>query len=168
MITPALIRRIRDEYVLDWDGIHGVTHWARVLENGLRVAAESHADADIVRLFAVLHDSRRHNDEHDPQHGERAAEFAERLRGELFDLDDTRFATLRVACARHTHGRTHPDITVQTCWDADRLDLMRVGTMPHPQYLCTDAAKRRETIEWATQRSERYHIPTIVAEWNNW
>jgi hypothetical protein len=35
------------------------------------------------------------------------------------------------------------DITVQTCWDADRLDLPRVGIQPLPQFLCTEAAKKR-------------------------
>ena len=166
MITPALIRRIRDEYLLEWDGIHGVSHWARVLENGLRLAKETNADVDVVRLFAVLHDSRRINDGHDPRHGERAAEFAEQVRGELFDLDDGRFALLRVACAQHTSGRTHADETVRTCWDADRLDLMRVGTMPHAKYLCTRAGKLPATIAWATERSERFHEPALVHEWS--
>ncbi len=167
IITLALMRRIHSQYVLDWEGIHGVSHWGRVLENGERLATETDADLDVVRLFAVLHDSCRNNDGHDPQHGERAAVFAERLRGTLVELDNTRFALLRVACARHTHGRSHPDITVQTCWDADRLDLMRVGTLPDPRYLCTDAAKRQPTLEWATRRSSDGFVPAIVNQWHD-
>jgi uncharacterized protein len=46
-------------------------------------------------------------------------------------------------------------VTVQTCWDADRLDLGRVGKHPHPRYLCTPAARDREVIEWAYRRSVR-------------
>jgi uncharacterized protein len=47
------------------------------------------------------------------------------------------------------------NITVQTCWDADRLDLGRVGTTPDPRYLCTAAAKQSDIIEWALRRSQR-------------
>jgi hypothetical protein len=36
-ITADLLRG----YSLDSNGIHGVAHWARVTENGLRVARES-------------------------------------------------------------------------------------------------------------------------------
>lgn len=38
IFPPSLIRIIREQYQLPWDGIHGVSHWARVLENGLRLA----------------------------------------------------------------------------------------------------------------------------------
>ena len=40
-ITPALLEAIRQGYALPWMGIHGVTHWARVLENGLRLAEQT-------------------------------------------------------------------------------------------------------------------------------
>ena len=52
-----------------------------------------------------------------------------------------------------TDGGTEADVTVQTCWDADRLDLGRVGIRPHPRYLCTPAARSAEVIEWAHARS---------------
>jgi uncharacterized protein len=42
---------------------------------------------------------------------------------------------------------------VQTCWDADRLDLGRVGKRPDPRRLCTPAARDRDVIEWAYRRS---------------
>ena len=53
------------------------------------------------------------------------------------------------SCIGHTHERTHPDVTVQTCWDADRLDLGRVGITPHPSRLCIEVTRRAETIRWA-------------------
>ncbi len=34
----AIVRVILDGYVLPVQGLHGVVHWARVLENGLRIA----------------------------------------------------------------------------------------------------------------------------------
>ena len=44
---------------------------------------------------------------------------------------------------------------MQVCWDADRLDLGRVGYMPHPSRLCTPAARDAELIRWAYERSVR-------------
>ncbi|MGO9117211.1 MAG: hypothetical protein ACLQPD_06315 [Desulfomonilaceae bacterium] len=40
-----------------------------------------------------------------------------------------------------------------TCWDADRLDIGRVGLKPVARKLCTEAAKKPEMIEWAYERS---------------
>ena len=77
------------------------------------------------------------------------------LRGRLFDLTDHEFHLLHRACAGHTHERTHLDVTIQTCWDADRLDLGRVGITPHPKYLGTEVARRPATIKWADRRELR-------------
>jgi uncharacterized protein len=85
----------------------------------------------------------------------------------VFELSDREFQLLHRACAGHTHERIHPDVTIQTCWDADRLDLGRVGITPSPYYLNTEAAKRPETIKWADRRATMGFIPEIVAcEWH--
>ncbi|MFM7531655.1 MAG: hypothetical protein ACKO5J_04035, partial [Rubrivivax sp.] len=55
----------------------------------------------------------------------------------------------------HSSGLTEADVTVQTCWDADRLDLGRVGIRPSPRYLCTPAARQPETIARAYAASTR-------------
>ena len=136
-----LVHRILEDYELAWDGVHGVGHWARVLENGLRLAETMGAKVEVVQLFAVFHDSRRVGEGHDDGHGQRGADLAAELRGDLFNLCDADFELLYEACARHTDGLIEGDITIQTCWDADRLDLGRVGMMPARQKLCTAAAK---------------------------
>jgi len=164
MDIDQILQAVLDEYVLPWDGDHGVGHWARVLENGLRLAEETGADVEVVSLFAVLHDSRRIDEYADPDHGPRAAEFASSLRGRWFDLPDQGFRLLHRACSGHTRERTHPDVTIQTCWDADRLDLGRVGVTPHPSRLCTDVAKRAETIAWADGRATLQIVPPFVRE----
>jgi len=124
------VHAILEKYSLPWGGTHGVSHWARVLENGLRLAEETGASIEVVPLFAVFHDSRRINEGEDDGHGRRGAELATELRGRLFDLSDEDFNLLYEACAQHTDGLTDGDITVQTCWDADRLDLGEWASCP--------------------------------------
>jgi uncharacterized protein len=168
-----ILHAILEEYELPWDGLHGVAHWARVLENGLRLADETGADTEVVQLFAILHDSRRRSEGTDPNHGPRAARFAAEFQGSFFHLRNPQFRRLRRACAGHTRETTHPDITVQTCWDADRLDLGRVGIRPDPMYLGTASAKRGETIAWANARATFGLVPEfVIDEWGidleNW
>jgi uncharacterized protein len=161
-----ILHAVLEDYALPWGGYHGVAHWARVLENGLRLAEETGANADVVRLFAVLHDSRRINEGFDPKHGPRAAEFARTLRGRFYELPDHEFLLLHRACAGHTHELTHPDVTIQTCWDADRLDLGRVGITPHPNRLCTAASKHPDMLRWADNRATLGVVPELV--WTAW
>lgn len=164
MDLKPLLAAILEEYALPINGYHGVSHWARVFENGKKLCETTDANIEVVSLFAVLHDSQRVNENHDPEHGPRAAEFAKRARGNFFELDDAAFRLLHAACEGHTHERTHPDVTVQTCWDSDRLDLGRVGITPHRDYLCTAAAKNARMIRWADGRAAFRFVPEIVAE----
>jgi uncharacterized protein len=164
MNLKPILQAILEDYALPLGGDHGVAHWARVLENGLRLAEETGSNIQVVQLFAILHDSRRINEVTDPEHGPRAAEFAAELRGNAFDLDDHEFRLLYRACEGHTHERNHPDVTIQTCWDSDRLDLGRVGITPHPSRLCTEIAKRPDTIKWADGRASFGVVPNFVLE----
>ncbi len=118
--------------------VHGPDHWRRVERNGLLLATRTGADIAVVRLFALFHDSRRENDGWDDNHGARGAEYATRLRGTAYDLPDDRFELLHYACIWHTDGEHHDDPTIATCWDADRLDLGRVGIIPDPEFMSTD------------------------------
>ncbi|MDR0996863.1 MAG: hypothetical protein LBL69_04265 [Zoogloeaceae bacterium] len=163
---PALLLTILTTYALSPDGPHGVVHWARVMENGLLMAAENGADAEVVRLFALFHDSRRVNDQRDNGHGQRGGDFAKSLRGSLIHLDDARFALLYEACRLHTDGLTEADPTLQTCWDADRLDLGRVGIVPKPERLCTDAARAR--LAWAHERAITHVQPADTLRRLGW
>ena len=153
MINKELVRIIRDQFTLEWTGIHGAPHWSRVRENGLRLSEMTDANPKVVELFAFLHDSRRLNEGHDPGHGARAAVFAQMLAGTVFELDASDLSCLMSACHGHSDGMTVGDITVLTCWDADRLDLGRVGIKPRPHRLCTEAARDPVILEWAYRRS---------------
>jgi uncharacterized protein len=159
---PRVLRAVLQDYALPWNGDHGIAHWARVLEIGEKLTEMTGARLEVVRLFAVLHDSKRLNENTDPDHGPRAAEFARTLRGTAFVLDDDDFERLHRACFGHTHERTHPDVTIQTCWDSDRLDLGRVGIFPDPYYLSTNAARNPEMIRWADGRARMEYVPELV------
>lgn len=161
-----IVQVIIEEYALPLHGYHGVAHWARVLENGRRLCEETGANIEVVSLFAVFHDSRRVNEGHDPDHARRGAELAAAFRGQHFDLAGREFKLLERACEGHTHELTHPNVTIQTCWDADRLDLGRVGIVPHPSRLCTAAANQKTTIDWSHGRAAFGIVPDFVnSEW---
>jgi uncharacterized protein len=152
MISQELIRSILGRYTLPWEGIHGVPHWARVLENGRRLLKVTGARG--VRI----------NEGVDDGHGRRGAELARDLRGVAYELDDEAFGLLIKACDLHTEGYLDADISVQTCWDADRLDLGRVGITPRVEKLCTEGAKDPGLLKWAVKRGEALLVPALVSE----
>ncbi len=130
--------------------IHGPRHWRRVAANGLALLAETpEADGLLVFLFSLLHDTMRLNDHRDPDHGERAAAFARELNGGLYRVSSEQMNLLGFALAEHDRGLTSSDATVGACWDADRLNLWRVGIRPEPALLSTQAAKKPARILWA-------------------
>jgi len=157
-----LLGAIRRQYRLSWTGIHGVGHWARVLDTGLRLASVTGADPEVVGCFALFHDACRANDGYDPRHGARGAELAASLLGPRLGCAPARLALLLEACTHHTEGRTDAGVTVATCWDADRLDLLRVGIEPSPRKLCTDAARDPAILAWANDRALRNHVPDFA------
>lgn len=162
MITAPLLHAITAGYRLELDGVHGLAHWARVLENGRRLATVTRADRRVVELFAVLHDSCRVSEITDPDHGRRGADLARELRGDLFQLDDHAFDLLTYACETHTDGIREGDLTVCTCWDADRLDLGRCLIEPDPERLSTAAARDPALLAWADGRAHNFVVPKLV------
>jgi uncharacterized protein len=154
-LTPELLAYLKSIYRLSWYGLHGWDHWTRVYENGMHIARLNGADQLVVGLFAYTHDIDRQHESMDWAHGAHAAErIKNEMQGRFFTLNDTQLQLLLEAVRLHTAGKTEADKTVQTCWDADRLDLWRAGIRPKAKYLCTPEARDRETIEWAIKRSE--------------
>jgi uncharacterized protein len=120
--------------------LHGPGHWRRVAFNGQALAAETTgADAEVAALFALFHDAMRLNDGHDPSHGPRAATLARELSG----LKGGHLVLLAAACDGHADGSVSDDPTIGVCWDADRLDLPRVGVTPDPRLMSTRAGRTR-------------------------
>ena len=153
IVTQPYVDFLAHQYRLSHNGFHGIEHWLRVLINGRLIAAEVGADIEVVEHFALLHDVMREDENTDIQHGNRAADFVKIIAGDWIHLNSEKLDQLVEACRYHSMGRLTHDVTIQTCWDADRLDLGRVGKRPHPTYLGTKAAREPRFLEAAYKRS---------------
>ena len=155
LITSASLKTIYQEFALNLHGPHGFAHWGRVRRNGVELTRKNDANLRVVLLFSIFHDSKRENEGSDPDHGKRGARNALRfMEAGALCISDEEFSLLFKACWGHTYKDvSQPCITVLTCWDADRLDLGRVGIVPHPDRLCTAAGRDQETIQRAYERS---------------
>tara|TARA_B100002019_G_C21271579_1_gene602669 strand:- start:3794 stop:4543 length:750 start_codon:yes stop_codon:yes gene_type:complete len=161
----GLARLLRDGAV-SIDGIHGINHWLRVLTNGLIVSDQEDVDKKIIIAFSFLHDSKRESDYSDSLHGKRISDLllSKKIKG--LKLGKIEKQVLAYACAHHSDGFTVDNLpdglsflngmtdkereyfinTIGACWDADRLDLLRVGVYPEKEYLSTKTAKKNEII----------------------
>jgi len=149
-----MIDLLKDNFSLDWEGIHGVSHWSRVRLNGLEIAKNNGANKKVIELFAFLHDSMRENDSYDPLHGKRAAEFIEELSLDFLRINQQEKELLMTACKHHTDRLSDTtDKTILSCWDSDALDLGRVGIYPLSERLNTNFAKQESFIEKCYARS---------------
>jgi len=138
---PDLLDLVLERTTANLRSIHGVEHWARVERNGLWLAERTGARVKVVRLFALFHDACRLNDWHDPGHGPRAAELAASFGAGRLGLEEEELELLCRACEGHTRERISEDVTIGTCWDADRLDLPRALITPHPRFFSTGAGR---------------------------
>jgi uncharacterized protein len=158
MINETLLSLIKNQFKLDLVSDHGVRHWNRVAEIGDYLSRETGADAEVVNLFAYLHDSRREEEVEDLKHGLRASIFIQELYDKGFlKINNSQLEKLVFACQHHNNSRIKSgDVTVQTCWDADRLDLGRVGIRPYALFLNTPFAKKDKTINrWSNDFLKR-------------
>jgi uncharacterized protein len=141
--------------------LHGITHWKQVESNGLLLASETGADIVVVRLFSLFHDSKRADDGYDEEHGARGAEFAKECFEEhRLDITQEQFDKLYHACKFHTTEHCSGDATIDTCYDADRLDLGRVGIELDPDKMATDFGAKI-----AEKSLDEGVEPEIMREW---
>jgi len=144
MIITTLKDLILSQLKLKHNSIHGIKHWEYVERVGLLLADQTKTNKTVIQLFAYLHDCQRLNDDYDPDHGLRAAEYVDVLykQGKL-QINTGELETLKFTCRYH-NDRTikSADKTVQICWDSDRIDLTRIGVDPKTIVLETDEAKR--------------------------
>lgn len=121
-------------------GIHGLAHSHQVERNALILSSfvESKVNENVIRAFAYFHDSCRINNGSDAMHGERAAQLVESVKGNiLLGLSDEEISLLKLACQLHTDVLCTCLPTIDICFDADRLDLIRCGIMPDATKMAT-------------------------------
>lgn len=138
-----IVKEIRQYVHSQWKlgETHGISHWDRVYNNGLKLITPE-VNSLVVSLFAYLHDSCRLNDGEDINHGKRAAKWIDTLRDTyLKTVSDEDIVLLKEACCLHTIAHKTGNPTIDACFDADRLDLWRVGIIPDPQRLATEKGK---------------------------
>lgn len=149
MIDHArLTNFLRQHFALDWSGIHGASHWARVSRYARYLAQGTDADTEVLSLFALLHDSCRESDHGDPDHGARAARLAREMSGHLYRITSPQEECLAEAIEGHSQGRLSNDVSVQICWDSDRLDLGRLGIQVRPERMGTQRALMLISRPW--------------------
>ena len=158
--------------------IHGPAHWSRVRRFG-SVLAEAEALPDAARacveIFAWVHDLARRHDGGGNEHAIEGAAYIDQVVPAIFGpLPREQMETIRVAILYHSDGMTareaseadvFPDVTWQPelvvatvgcCWDADRLDLPRVGIIPEARFM--------STARWRQVRSVLPSEPEFMAE----
>ena len=146
---------VHSRWTLDY--VHGLEHWDRVYENGQKLLTPD-VHSIVVGLFAYLHDSCREDDFEDIHHGERAAEWIKTLRNTyLKELSNEDFNLLCDACRLHTTVTKTGNPTIDACFDADRLDLWRVGVIPDPERMATKiGAQLARTTDFQKIICEQY------------
>ena len=140
--------------------IHGVAHWTRVHRYGLLLAATlglSESEKVTIALFAWTHDLARTDDGGGNQHAIDGAKYVEVLTSTLFtNFPEDTLDIVRHAIRYHSDGMNAEEAlyelpieqystwtretilnTLGCCWDADRLDLLRLGIVPHEAKMST-------------------------------
>ncbi|AUR85905.1 hypothetical protein NVP1081O_170 [Vibrio phage 1.081.O._10N.286.52.C2] len=170
VIPAPILKDLFSTFKLDIKGgTHGFAHWARVIDNGLLLAKTNHANRKVIIAFGLFHDICRENDKVDPEHGARGAALMLKMRN-LINLTPDEIATAAIACIGHTNGQVdRANVTIGTCWDADRLDLWRVGVFPSTEFMsneiseplldeASDRAEAKHMSEWAIELAADLHL----------
>jgi len=158
-MTPADIVRTLRGYARFRSRLHGPAHWARVRRFGALLAEKEGLPEDAracVEVFAWVHDLARENDGGGNKHAIDGASYVDVVVPAVFGgIRRDQLEAVRVAVRYHSDGMVADeasatglfeglegprDLVVRTigcCWDADRLDLPRVGIQPAPELMST-------------------------------
>lgn len=125
--------------------IHGMTHWKNVHRNAI-LLMQPGVNMNVVVAFAYLHDCCRLSNGNDCEHGKRASLKVDEIRNSILkDFSDEEITLLKSACLLHTDVLRTGNLTIDTCFDSDRLDLGRVGIKPMPSKMATSKGENFAT-----------------------
>ena len=139
------LKQLKNLILNRWDlsNTYGFPHWQRVARNGIMLGDDT-VNKTVIILFAFLHDAFRIDEKSDIKHGERSAKELASLRTDLLhNLSDAEYKLLLDACKLHSTAATTGNPTIDTCLDANRLDLIRCGVdiRPNPALMSTKKGK---------------------------
>lgn len=120
--------------------LHGFSHLRRVAILAGRLANAVGEDVESAVVMGFLHDSARKNDGNDIEHAHDSAALARELMEKFYPhLDVDRICE---AIEGHADGEVTTDPLTACLWDADRLELKRIGRTVDVDLLSTGIAKR--------------------------
>jgi uncharacterized protein len=140
-MDQRLWAQVVSDFPLGIGTLHGPSHWVRVERNGLYLADKMGLHGKLVSYFALFHDCQRINESVDDGHGRRGAEYIDGVIDQITDLSADELELLKQACAGHTDQHQTDEPFFAVCWDADRLDLGRVGSELKLKYFNTQPAR---------------------------
>ncbi len=140
--------------------VHGVAHWARVYRFGMLLADAlglSEKERLVVALFAWTHDLARNDDLHGREHAKEGADYIRQISCQLFEnFPEDILDITSIAIKYHSHGLNVEEFLHEfpleksaawprasllnvwgCCWDADRLDLLRLNIFPDDSRMST-------------------------------
>jgi len=121
-------------------GLHGLSHLRRVAILSGRLASATGEDVEAAVVMGFLHDGARTDDKGGNGHAHDSAVLARQLLKMFYPhLEADRICD---AIARHADGEVTGDTLTACLWDADRLELKRIGRTIDLDLLSTRVAKR--------------------------
>lgn len=149
----SLLERLDNAFRLKNSDYHNKKHWNRVFKISKYIAELNNIQSDIFKYFALFHDVGRTDDEYNLNHGEKGANLAIKYR-KYIDLNDEEFEKLIFACKWHTkpldiNNKFYKDNIINICWDADKLDLVRLNMEIKKEKLFNKYSKLDSTIDFA-------------------
>ena len=84
-------------------------------------------------------------------------------RGWFSDLNAGQLERIEEAIRHHSDGWVHSDPSIGACWDADRLDLVRLGIAPSHGLLSTNTARKMASVHTFSPSSALKHRLAVVS-----
>lgn len=119
--------------------IHGFSHLRRVAWTAGRLAVMSGANVESCIVAGFLHDCARTNDGDGSGHARDSAILADSILKSHFPHLNR--AEICECIAEHADGKTTSHLLTGCVWDADRLDLVRLGLNVNPELMSTQYAR---------------------------
>ena len=120
--------------------VHGMGHLRRVSSTAGRMAAILDEDIESAVVGGFLHDCARTDDGGGTSHAHSSAQLAKDIMITCYPHLD--IARLCRGIAQHADGMITDDPLIGCVWDADRLDLSRLGIEVDLDLLSTFVARR--------------------------